>query len=100
MKRNKSEKMNNDEITNERLNDLEKKMEYRKRNGNRLCWITYNPAADFDYDVEDAIEDVRWMVFEIKRLQEENRHYKEFISILKDQMITELDIDNSGATRS
>ncbi len=78
------------DLNENRLKELEEKFERKKRNGNSLCWIRYNPASDFDYDVVDAMEDVRWMVFEIKRLQEENRHYKEFIATLKDQMMSEL----------
>ena len=78
------------DLNENRLKELEEKFERKKRNGNSLCWIRYNPESDFDYDVVDAMEDVRWMVFEIKRLQEENRHYKEFIATLKDQMISEL----------
>lgn len=79
-----------DEI--DRLAELENKMEMKKRKGNQLCWIVYNPASEYSYDIEDAMEDVRWMVYEIKRLQNENRHYKEFINEMKNQMISEFDI--------
>jgi len=65
-------------------------MERKKRKGNQLCWIVYNPDSEFNYDIEDAMEDIHWMVFEIKRLKEENRHYREFIGSLKEQMVSEL----------
>ena len=80
--------MKEDEI--DRLDSLEKKFDRNIRRGNRLCWIKYNPGAEYGYDVVDADEDIRWMVFEIKRLRDENRHYKEFIGSLKDQMLLEL----------
>lgn len=77
----------------DRLKALEQKMERKKRKGNRLCWIVYNPAAEYSYDVEDAMEDIHWMVYEIRRLREENRHCKEFIAAVKDQITGELGID-------
>ena len=77
----------------DRLKELEQKFERKKRRGNRLCWIKYNPSAEYSYDVEDADEDFRWMVYEIKQLKEETRQYKEFIAAIKDQMISELGIN-------
>ncbi len=77
----------------DRLKELEEKFERKKRRGNRLCWIKYNPSAEYSYDVEDADEDFRWMVFEIEQLREENQHYKEFIAAIKDQMVSELGIN-------
>jgi hypothetical protein len=70
----------------DRLSRIEKLLERRKKRGSALSWITYNPSAEFNYDVEDAEEDVAWMVWEIKRLRRENREFKEFIDSLRSQM--------------
>jgi len=74
----------------DRLSELEKKLAFKKRRGTQLFWITYNPGADFDYDVSDATEDIGWMVYEIKRLRDENAQYKEFVSTYKHQVQEEL----------
>ena len=35
----------------------------------RVYYSRYNPHAELMYDVEDAEEDVRWMIYEIERLR-------------------------------
>jgi hypothetical protein len=75
----------------DRLAELKDKLEMKKNRGHQLYWIKYNPGADFDYDINDATEDVHWMIYEIKRLREENGHYKEFIDSYKDQIKKELE---------
>jgi hypothetical protein len=35
----------------------------------RVYYSRYNPRAELMYDVEDAEEDVRWMIYEIERLR-------------------------------
>jgi hypothetical protein len=35
----------------------------------KVYYSRYNPSADLLYDVEDAEEDVRWMLYEIERLR-------------------------------
>jgi len=79
-----------DDEKTDRLIELEKKLALKKRKGTQLFWITYNPGAAFDYDVTDASEDIGWMIYEIKRLREENSHYREFIGNYKKQMEEEL----------
>ncbi|HKK65745.1 MAG TPA: hypothetical protein VJ967_07810 [Clostridia bacterium] len=80
----------------DRLKTIEGLLERKKRQGNQLCWLRYNHGSQFKYDVENAEEDVAWMIFEIKRLREENQNYKEFIDSLRRQMEGELGIGNSS----
>jgi hypothetical protein len=35
----------------------------------KVYYSRYNPSADLLYEVEDAEEDVRWMLYEIERLR-------------------------------
>ncbi|MCF7915375.1 MAG: hypothetical protein K9L66_09420 [Spirochaetaceae bacterium] len=80
----------------DRLKKIEQLLERKKRQNNQLCWLRYNHSSQFKYEVENAEEDVAWMVFEIKRLREENQNYKEFIDSLRRQMEGELGIGNSS----
>ncbi|MFO7730340.1 MAG: hypothetical protein R6V86_06205 [Spirochaetia bacterium] len=80
----------------DRLKTIERLLERKKRQGNQLCWLRYNAGSHYKYDVENAEEDIAWMIFEIKRLREENQNYKEFINSLRLQMEGELGIGNSS----
>jgi hypothetical protein len=35
----------------------------------RVYWSTYNPGSSYLYDVEEAHDDVAWLVAEIERLR-------------------------------
>jgi hypothetical protein len=35
----------------------------------RVYYSRYNPRAELMYEVEDAEEDVRWLIYEIERLR-------------------------------
>ena len=84
--------MNMNEKDNpDRLEALEELLKRKKRNGNQICWIKFNPDAEMNYDVLDAEEDIKWMLYEIKRLREENRELKEFAGALRDQIAAELE---------
>lgn len=74
----------------DRLLELEDMLKRKKNRGHQLYWIKYNPGADFDYDIKDATEEIQWMIYEIKRLREENNHYKEFMDSYNDQIKKEL----------
>ncbi|MBB6482041.1 hypothetical protein [Spirochaeta isovalerica] len=74
----------------DRLEKVEELLKRKKRNGNQICWIKFNPDAEMSYDISDAEEDIKWMLYEIKRLQNENRELKEFAETLRDQMTEEL----------
>lgn len=78
----------------DRLQEIEDLLERKKRQGNQLCWLKYNRNADMKYDIVNAEEDIRWMIYEIKRLREENHNYKEFIDSIRTQMATELGLPN------
>ncbi|MCG8454420.1 MAG: hypothetical protein MI717_14705 [Spirochaetales bacterium] len=75
----------------ERLADLELTMEKNERRGRRLCWISWNPDSRYGYTVESALEDVRWMVYEIKQLRAENAELSSFVEHYKNEMKRELD---------
>ena len=79
----------------DRLHKLEELLKTKKRNGNQICWIKYNPDSDMSYDVTDAEEDIKWMLFEIKRLRNENMELKNFAETLRDQISEELSGINS-----
>lgn len=77
----------------DRLEELESKLARKKRRGSQLYWLTYNPGAEFDYDVSDADEDIRWMIHEIRRLRDENREYREFVENYRKEMERELGLN-------
>ena len=51
----------------DRLNHIKKRIKKSK-----LYYSRYSPRADMMYEVDEADEDVNWMVYEIERLREEN----------------------------
>ncbi len=79
----------------DRLREIEELLERKKRQGNQLCWLKYNRNAEMKYDIQNAEEDIRWMIYEIKRLREENQNYKEFIDSIRTQMARELGIQET-----
>lgn len=89
-----------DDITNvdERLKKFEENLKRKKRNKNLLCWIKFNPQADYNYDIIDAEEDVEWMIYEIRKLYEENKQLKEFVDELRRQMEQELGMKKNPPT--
>ncbi len=83
--------MNNEEKRDDRLKELEELLTKKKKRGNQLYWIKYNPASDFDYDIKDATEDITWMIYEIRRLREENEQFREFIDSYRKELSQEID---------
>lgn len=63
----------------ERLEKLEQLLEKNDRRGSRLCWIKWNPNSKYGYEIDDAREEIRWMIYEIKQLREENAELKSFV---------------------
>ena len=74
----------------DRIERIEKYFARKKRNGSQLFWFKYNPKSEYKFDLEDAREDVEWMLAEIKHLREENGKLREFIDSLRAQMEKEL----------
>lgn len=70
----------------ERLEKLEQKLEKNDRRGSRLCWIRWDPNSKYGYDINDAREEIRWMVYEIKQLREENAELKAFVDNFREAM--------------
>jgi len=79
-----------DEEDNDRLAKMEKLLEKKDRKGNRLCWIRWDPNSKYGYEIEDAREEVRWMVYEIRRLKEENAELKSFVDNFRLALETEM----------
>lgn len=69
---------------------MEKLLEEKDRRGNRLCWIRWDPNSKYGYDIEDAREEVHWMVYEIRRLKEENAELKSFVDNFRLALETEM----------
>ncbi len=67
------------------VNDMKDRLEYikEKRKRSKVYYSTYNPGNDLLYDIEDADEDISWMIYEIERLRGENKELKEFIEYVK-----------------
>lgn len=74
----------------ERLEKVEQLFEKKKHWKNQLCWIKYNPLEEYNYEIQNAEEDFEWMLYEIKRLRDENRKYREFIDTMRSQLEDEL----------
>jgi len=80
----------------DRLKKLKKLLEKKKREGNQICWLKYNRHSTYNYDIENAEEDVAWMIYEIERLRDENTKYREFIDSLRAQMEGELGLHSKS----
>ena len=74
------------ETPEDRLSQLRRSFSRKKKNGNQLFWMKYNPDSEFKFDLIDAREDIEWMIAEIERLREENRHLKEFVDSIRSQI--------------
>ena len=37
----------------------------------RVYYSSYNPKSDYLHDIEDAADDLMWLVYEVERLREE-----------------------------
>jgi len=68
----------------DRLIRLEQLLEKNDRRGSRLSWIRWNPNSKYGYEIDDAREEVRWMVYEIKKLREENAELKSFVDTFRE----------------
>ena len=51
----------------DRLSHIKKRLTKSK-----VYYSRYSPRADMMYEVDEADEDLNWMVYEIERLREEN----------------------------
>lgn len=74
----------------DRIERIERYFARKKRNGSQLFWFKYNPKSEYKFDLEDAREDVEWMLAEIKHMRDENAKLREFIDSLRAQMEREL----------
>lgn len=68
------------------MEQLERLLEKNDRRGSRLCWIRWDPNSKYGYDINDAREEIRWMVYEIKQLREENAELKAFVDNFREAM--------------
>ncbi len=51
----------------DRLNHIKKRLKK-----SRVYYSRYSPRSDMMYEVDEADEDLNWMVYEIERLRDEN----------------------------
>jgi hypothetical protein len=77
----------------DRLKQLERLLEKNERRGSRLSWIRWNPNSKYGYEINDAREEIRWMVYEIKKLREENAELKSFVDNFREAMEDQLGKD-------
>ena len=51
---------------------MEERLEHIKRKvkGKRVYYSSYNPQSAYMYDVEDAEDDILWLIAEVERLRE------------------------------
>ena len=78
------------QLSEQRLNAVEDLLDTRERRGSRLCWIRWNPNAGYGYEIEDAREDIEWMLYEIKRLKQENAELQSFAESFRDMVESEV----------
>lgn len=74
----------------DRLNHLEQKLNKNERRGTRLCWISWDSNSKYGYQIDDAREEVRWMIYEIRRLREENAELKAFADKFREALEDEI----------
>jgi superfamily I DNA/RNA helicase len=74
----------------DRLNTLEQMLKKNERRGTRLCWIRWDPNSAYGFQIDDAREEVRWMIYEIKRLREENAELKAFADAFRESLEGEI----------
>ena len=72
------------------MNVIEDLLKTREKRGSRLCWIRWDPNSSYGYDIEDAREDIEWMIDEIKRLQEENAELRSFADMFRETVEKEV----------
>ena len=75
----------------DRLLRLEQLLEKNDRRGSRLSWIRWNPNSKYGYEIDDAREEIRWMVYEIKKLREENTELKSFVDNFREAIEDQLE---------
>jgi regulator of replication initiation timing len=56
----------------DRLEHVKKKIKQAE-----VYYSRYNPRSDMMYDIEEARDDIRWLVYEIERLREENAQLRD-----------------------
>ena len=80
-----------DKDSKDRLDAIEALLDRRMRQGSVISWIKRNPRAAYGYDIDDADEDVRWMIFEIRRLRTENSELQAFVDAMRAELGNQLD---------
>jgi len=63
----------------DRLSHIKKRLKK-----SRVYYSRYSPQSDMMYEVDEADEDLNWMVYEIERLREEN-------GVLRQRLRTDLE---------
>ena len=74
----------------DRLEYIEELLEKKDKKKSGLFWIRWKPGLKFGYEINDAREDINWMIYEIKRLKQENKELKEFADSFRKALEDEL----------
>ncbi len=56
----------------DRLNHIKKRLKQSK-----VYYSRYSPRSDMMYEIDEADDDLSWMIYEIERLREESRVLRE-----------------------
>jgi hypothetical protein len=56
----------------DRLNHIRKRLKQCK-----VYYSRYSPRSDMMYEIDEADDDLSWMIYEIERLREESRELRE-----------------------
>ena len=56
----------------DRLNHIKK-----RRKKSKVYYSRYSPRSDMMYEIDEADDDLSWMIYEIERLREESRELRE-----------------------
>ena len=72
------ENLEKKEAVLERLDKLEAMIMNNKRRGTRLCWIRWTESSKYGYEIDSAMEDVAWLIHEVRRLRGENKELHDF----------------------
>ena len=76
----------------ERLDKLEAMIMNNKRRGSRLCWIRWDENSKYGYEIDSAIEDVAWLIHEVRRLRGENKELHDFARKFRRTLDSELEL--------
>ena len=64
----------------DRLSHIQKRLKK-----SRVYYSRYSPRSDMMYEVDEADDDISWMIYEIERLREENRVLRQRLGDVREE---------------